>query len=213
MKSGGGAKAAAGGGGGVTVRRGSSNEARQLRIEMGEVQATLAQLEVENKQLKASIDQLENNINEMPLKEQELVKIKRDYANVKANYERLLAAREEAGFATSIATSQKGTQFKIVEPPYLPVLPAGPNRIIICGGGILAGLVLFLVIPLGLFFTNSAFKFRDELESELGINVLGIVPPMDTPRAAVLSRRASSASVVLSLLGFVAGSLAIVMVL
>lgn len=198
--------------GATTVRRGGSQqEARQLRIEMGEVQAQLNQLEVENKQLKQNIGQLERNIQEMPLKEQELVKIKRDYSLVKQNYERLLAAREEAGLQTSLASSQKGTQFKIVEPPSMPVIPSGPNRLLICAAGIIAGLIIFFIIPLGLFFTNSSFKFRDEMESELGVHVLGIVPPMDTPRAALLSRRASSASVVFSLLGFVAGSLAIVM--
>ena len=93
-----------------------------------------------------------------------------------------------------------------MEPPVLPVIPAGPNRILFFAAGLVVGVLVLVAVPLGLYFMNSSFKFRDELESELGLPVIGVLPTMDTPRAAALARRASSASVVASVLCLAAGA-------
>ncbi len=199
-----------GGGGGTAVGRGSSAEARTLRIEAGEIEAQMKAISEENTRLKKDIAELEANIKLMPAKQQELIKITRDYDNVKSNYERLLAAREDAGLQTSLVKSQKGSKFKLVEPPVLPVIPAGPNRLLFFAAGLICGILVLVAVPLGLFFMNSSFKFRDELESELGIPVIGVLPTMDTPRAAALARRASSTSVVASVLCLAAGAAIIV---
>lgn len=189
----------------------NTSEARSVRREIADIESELTSLNQENTHLKKSIEELEEDIKEMPIKEQELIKIRRDYDNTKANYERLSAAREEAVLQRDLVTSQKGTQFRIVDPPATPMMPAGPPRMIISGVGIALGLVVLLGLPLALYFTNSAFKFRDEVESELGINVIGIIPPMETPRALMQSRRALSASFVASVATFVAGCVLIFM--
>ena len=95
----------------------------------------------------------------------------------------------------------------------LPVIPAGPNRLLFFAGGLITGVLVLIAVPLGLFFMNSSFKFRDELENELGLPVIGVLPTMDTPRAAALARRASSTSVVASVLCLAAGAAIILWVL
>ncbi|MFN8392035.1 MAG: hypothetical protein U0136_17220 [Bdellovibrionota bacterium] len=184
----------------------ASADARNVRHEIADLEAELTSLNEENTHLKSSIDQLEKDIKEMPLKEQELIKINRDYNNVKANYEKLAAAREEAGLQRDLVSSQKGTQFKVVDPAAVPMVPAGPPRLIIAGGGLLLAALFFIGLPLGLYFTNGAFKYRDEIRQELGLEVIGIIPPMETPRAMMITRRAMSASLVASAVSFVAGS-------
>ncbi len=187
----------------------ASSEARGARREIADLNAELTSLNEENIHLKKSIEQLEKDIKEMPIKEQELIKIRRDYDNTKSNYERLSAAREDAVLQRDLVTSQKGTQFKIVDPPALPMLPAGPPRLIISAAAIGLGLALVLGLPLLFFATNSAFKFRDEVEAELGLSVMGIVPPMETPRAVMQGRKAVSASLAASVISFVAGTVLI----
>jgi len=179
-----------------------SPEARGVRREIADLESELTALNAENGQLKKTIEELEVDIKEMPIREQELVKIRRDYDNTKANYERLSTAREEAVLQRDLVNSQKGTQFRVVDPPAVPLLPAGPYRLVIAGGGLLAGLLVLFGLPMLLYFMNSGFKFRDEVETELGIPVIGIIPPMETPRATMQSRHAVSTSLVVSLISF-----------
>ena len=191
------------------IGRRVSGEARSVRRSIGDLEAELASLNQEDAHLKESIVQLEKDIKEMPIKEQELIKIRRDYDNTKSNYERLSAAREDAVLQRDLASSQKGTQFKIVDPAALPMVPAGPPRMMIAGGAFVAGLLLLIGLPMAIYFTNSSFKSRDEVESELGLSVIGIVPPMETPRALMQTKRAMSTALVASAVTFVAGSVLI----
>lgn len=190
---------------------GAGVEGRNIRREIGELEVQTQALRDENKSLKEQIDQLTADIKAMPIKEQELTKINRDYANVKANYERLLAAKEEASIQSSLVRSQKGSQFRIVDPPSRPAIPAGPPRLIVFGVGVAAALLVFLAIPAGLFFFNGGFKFHEEAEAELEIPVIGVVPPMDTPTAKILARRSSATTFVASVVSFFGGTLIILL--
>ncbi len=189
--------------------KGSTPESRAVRREIGEVEAQLLSLKEENVNLKRQINELESDIKLMPLKEQELIRIRRDYANVRANYENLSAAREQAAMQTNLVSSQKGTQFRIVEPPSLPSLPAGPPRLIIAAIGAIAGLCCFGAIPLLFFYLTGAYKFRDELEEELGIPVIGVIPPLETIRSRGVVRRAMTFSLITSATLFIMGSVGV----
>ena len=204
-------KATGGGKAGLSASGGS--EVRTIRREISELEVQTDALKRQNENIQAKIAKLEEDINAMPLKEQELISIRRDYVNVQKNYERLLAAREEAGLMSSIVRSQKGTQFKIVNPPSLPVIPAGPHRILIAIVGFIVALLLFLAIPISLHFLNDSFKFRDDLEKDLDVDVLGIIPPMKTPAARALERRANSTALLASVLAFFGGSVLIFVVI
>lgn len=200
-------KAGAKSGSGLSLS--SSPEVRQLRRELNELNVQTEALKTENEDLKKLTKRLEDDINEMPLKEREMVTIKRDYENVRASYQQLLAARDKAGFASTLVKTQQGTQFRVVDPASLPVIPSGPRRWIIAGVGLVVSLVLFLIIPIGLHYLNDSFKYRDEVEKEMGLEVLGIIPPMSTPTAKALSRRANSTSLIASVVAFFGGSLLI----
>ena len=183
------------------------------RREMREVDVQISSLKEENERLKKNIEKLQKDIEEMPLKEQELAKIKRDYANVKANYERLLAAREDAGLQSSLIRSQKGTQFRIVEPAEMPIGPAGPPRLLIAAAGIVAAILLAFVLPIGLYFISRAYHFKEEAAEDLGIRVLGVIPPMVTPESVIKGRRQTMLSAAVSVCVVLAAGAAMVFVL
>ncbi len=183
---------------------------RSIRSQITDVDAQLAALQKENAGLKRSIEELQKDIQAMPLKEQELLKIKRDYTNVKANYERLLAAKEDASLQNSLMQSQKASQFKIIEPAELPAFAAGPNRKLFLVSGIAVSVVLFVALLTLLYFLNGSFKDRDEMESETGLTVLGLIPPMATPETVAYEKRLTSVSVFASALSLASGSLLIV---
>ncbi|MCB0344617.1 MAG: hypothetical protein KDD66_05855 [Bdellovibrionales bacterium] len=204
------AQLGSGSSGGKSAPAASSPVVRSIRSQINEVDAQLAALQKENASLKKSIEVLQVDIQAMPLKEQELLKIKRDYTNVKANYERLLAAKEDASLQNSLMQSQKASQFKIIEPAELPAFPAGPNRKLFMTAGIAVSGILFVSLLMLLFFLNGAYKDRDEMESETGLPVLGLIPPMTTPETVAYQKRLTSVSVFASALSLASGSLLIV---
>jgi polysaccharide chain length determinant protein (PEP-CTERM system associated) len=184
----------------------------RLRRELSEIGIKINGLGQENERLKGTVAKLRGDIEKMPLKEQELLKIKRDYANVKSNYERLLAAREEAGLQASLIKSQKATQFRVIQPPELPILPAGPDRMLILVTGMAISIVVFFLIPIALFFVNSSYRFRDELEDDLDVPVIGIIPSMDSSYTVQTNMRQLGISMGLSLIVLIAGCAVIVFV-
>ncbi len=175
------------GGRGISSQRMES--VRSLKRTINDLDVQLTSLREQNDHLTELIDKLQLNIEAMPLKEQELLKIKRDYANVKANYERLLMAKEEAELKSSLVKSQKDTQFRIVEPAELPPAPSGPNRPLLSFASLGAGAVMFLLM-LGLcFILSPTFKSRDDIEDEFGLPVIGVIPPMPSTSSGVAVKR------------------------
>jgi len=168
---------------------GESVAARSVRRELEETGLKILSLEKENSRLRVEIEKLEQNIKVMPIREQELLKIKRDYENIQSNYSKLLSAKEDASLQSNLVKSQKATQFRIVEPAETPVEPAGPNRILIIAAGILAALAIFSLVPMVMYILNGSFKFRSDIEEELGLEVIGVIPPMITPRQVIENRK------------------------
>ena len=91
-------------------------------------------LEIDNllkdeKQLRASLTQYQNRWNLTPVREQQLTSLNRDYELVKKDYEDLANKEQQSQLATSLEKNQGGRQFRLVDPPSLPVLASSPNRL------------------------------------------------------------------------------------
>ena len=184
----------------------SSPVYRSLKRQLGDVDVQLASLREENERLKATTSKLQKNIQEMPLKEQELIKIKRDYANVQDNYERLLAARDEAALQSDLIRTQRGTQFRVVERAEKPQFPSGPNRVLLFTGSMGIALIFLLAVPILFFLLNSSFKTTDDIEQETSLDVLAVIPPMSTGESTLTRRRLYATSALASIVALVGGS-------
>lgn len=110
---------------------------------------------------------------------------------------------------TNLVSSQKGAQFRIVEPPAMPVIPAGPPRLMIIMAGAAVAMACFLAVPILMFSLTGAYKFRDEIEDELNIPVIGVIPPLSTQRSAGANRRAIAFSLLTSVALFVMGTIGV----
>ncbi len=182
-----------------------------VKRQLNEVDIQIANYQQENERLKKQIEVLNADIQSMPVKEQELLKIKRDYANLKDTYQKLMGERDSAGLQASMIRSQKATQLRVVEPPEKPTEPAGPPRALIGIGGFVFALLLLVTIPIGLYFLNGSFRSKEEVEETLGVKVLGVIPPMITPEALGATRRIQWLSGAASAVSFLALSAVIVM--
>ena len=72
----------------------------------------------------------------------------RDYGVLKKNYQELVSRREAAQIADNADTKTEKIQFRIVDPPQLPLYPVEPNRPMLVSVVLLFGMGAGLAAPL-----------------------------------------------------------------
>ena len=100
--------------------------------------------------------------------------LRQQYQDVSAN---LLKAQGGA----RIAQEQKGERLSVVEPPVVPDKPVSPNRPLLIGGGITAGLALGFVLALATEVLLKPIRGVAAIEA-LGLRPLGVVPTLKADR-------------------------------
>lgn len=124
---------------------------QELKVTLGKVEADVAALTVRVKERAALVNKLQKLIDTIPQVEAELKKMNRDYNIIKDNYEEMVRRRERAKITYEAEKSTDDVQFKIIDPPRVPLLPVGPNRLLFLtavlglGAGAGVGLALLLI--------------------------------------------------------------------
>jgi len=98
----------------------------------------------------------------------------RDYSILKRNYQELVARREATAIANAADTKTEKIQFRIVDPPQVPILPAAPNRPMLVSMVLLFGIGGGLAVPLALTQIDRSFATIGQLRN-LGLPILGSV--------------------------------------
>jgi polysaccharide biosynthesis transport protein len=87
-------------------------------------------------------------------------------------YDGLLQRYKEIGVAGGVGTNN----ISVVDPAAVPLLPRSPNLPLNLGLALLFGLFLGTSLALLLDYLDDSFKSPDDVERELGIPVVGIIP-------------------------------------
>ncbi len=87
-------------------------------------------------------------------------------------YDGLLQRYKEIGVAGGVGTNN----ISIVDKATVPGFPRSPNLPLNIVLGLVAGLLLGCLIALGLDYLDDSFKAPEDIERELGLSVIGIVP-------------------------------------
>lgn len=150
----------------------------QLKMIDREVQ----KLNQEKRQTSNQIETYRRRIEDGPKIEQMFVDLRRDYEEASENYQSLLEKKMQAQLAENLERTQKGEQFKVLEPANLPHAPFKPNipKVLILG---LAGA---LMSGVGLAFLrenlDQTYRSSKELEDVLKIPVLVSIPVITTTK-------------------------------
>ncbi|MGH8608567.1 MAG: XrtA system polysaccharide chain length determinant [Gammaproteobacteria bacterium] len=136
----------------------------------GELAAASARVQEYTRRL----DELNKRVDTIPKVELELAGLNRDYEINKRRYEALVERRETA-VVTEKADRAEETQFDIVDPPRIPLLPTGPNRPLLTSAVLLVGIGAGIGLALLMALAKPTVYSRKMLKSLTDLPVLGSV--------------------------------------
>jgi uncharacterized protein involved in exopolysaccharide biosynthesis len=151
--------------------------------------------------MQSKVYEYQGRLNRAPVMEQQFADITRDYEQSKANYDSLLAKRNQSEMATNLERTQQGEHFRMLDPPNLPIKPFKPKRLQICGLGLIVGLFFGGAAAFGREKLSGKVYTEREFKKVLPFDVIAEIPPIETPAEQVLHRRscwaAAAAAVVI----------------
>ncbi len=168
--------------------------------------AEIANRQNEIKDLHGKIGEYQGRLNHAPVMEQQYTDLTRDYEQSKANYDSLLAKKNQSEMATDLEKTQQGEHFRMLDPPNLPIRPDKPNRLQMCGLGLLAGLILGALSAFGFEIIGDRVHTEREIKKLVPFEVLAEIPTLETPAEHSAARRsawragAAAAAIVLCIL-------------
>ncbi len=117
------------GGGFVSAPVSVANPAYQtLKSAYGEADAMVAALNTRVAEFQKRLIELEANVDTLPDIEAKVSSLNRDYRVNKNEFEELLKRRESADISEG-ANNVDELQLKVIDPPRVPLVPTGPNRL------------------------------------------------------------------------------------
>lgn len=144
----------------------------QLTVRLVDTNSQISSLGRQLQDLEAQSERLEEMARDAPEVQAQFANLDRDYNVIRRNYEELLSRREALNIAEAARTGTDRVTLEVVDPPTMPTGPAGPKRLLLAAGVLLAalgagGALLFFQAQLD----TSFFTLR-ELRG-IGLPVLG----------------------------------------
>ena len=152
----------------------------QIQGQLQSNQVEIANREHSIEGLKAQLNVYQGRLNQEPVREQQLTDLTRGYEQSKANYDELLKKKNGSEMATSMELRQQGEHFRILDPPSLPMKPSFPNRLKLCGIGLVVGVLLGAAVSAGAEVIDDRLFSEKELKEMVPVIVLSEIPNLAT---------------------------------
>jgi|HubBroStandDraft_4_1064222.scaffolds.fasta_scaffold07359_3 succinoglycan biosynthesis transport protein ExoP len=158
----------------------------------GELTANELQIKNEKAKIRKLEEQTEiyqSRINSIPAREQQAAAVTRDYDQSRSYYEALLGKKLQSEMATNLETRRQGEQFRMIDPPSLPLRPYWPNRLVCSLVGLAIGLALGVGITLLLDFVTPRLNEENELAEFIGSGYTLAIPVFATAQEVAQGRK------------------------
>jgi polysaccharide chain length determinant protein (PEP-CTERM system associated) len=99
-----------------------------IRVRLIEAEGQVASLERQVRDEEAQVERLESLARSSPQLQAQFQNLDRDYNVLRRSYEELLERRESVQIAGAARTGADRVRLEVVDPPFVPPTPAGPNR-------------------------------------------------------------------------------------
>jgi polysaccharide chain length determinant protein (PEP-CTERM system associated) len=177
---------------------------REMQAEIESLDRQIAFKEAEEVRGRQQVGEYQARLEAVPGIESKWVSLTRDYDTLQATYRELLSKSENSKMAASLEQRQIGEQFRILDPPRVPLKPQSPNRVRINVLGTLAGLGLGLLLLALMEYRDSTMRSEADVLGAIKLPVLALVPFVTTDadhRRRRRTRLLLSVAVVVALVG------------
>lgn len=158
-----------------------SLEVQKLSVEIG----ALRSMEKSQRRIIAAKQQL---LRSLPAARSRLGEMEQDLNSQKNLYGQLMAKYSQTEVAKQMGVQDKSTTFRVIDPAILPTTPMDQQR----SKKLLIGIIFSLVASMGLLVLrdhlDTSVRSADALKS-LGVQVLAVVPSIETPAEIQAVRR------------------------
>lgn len=147
-----------------------------MRAMQAEKQAAAAALAARKGQIEADLRRLRELQITQPGIAAEQARLSRDYEVLKAQYDKLIADREDVRLRGTVAGRADAIEFRVIQPPTLSRIPASPNRPLLLFGVLIAGVGAGLGAAFAMAQVKTSYPTADRLAAATGLPVLGAIP-------------------------------------
>jgi polysaccharide chain length determinant protein (PEP-CTERM system associated) len=152
---------------------------------MGQLEANALEVEglsKDEQRLKATLGEYEGRLSRIPEKEQQLAAMEREYNLLAQDYTDLKGKLQQSELSADVARQQEGQQFRLIDPPTLPLAPSSPKRLKISIGGLAAGILLGFALAFLRDKIDTSFRSEKEIAAAFPTPIVVGVPFLLTPR-------------------------------
>jgi len=153
----------------------------QVKLKLVDIEATITSLERKIATVDDEARKFESLAATAPNVEAELATLNRDYGVLHKNYDELVARRESAKMADAVETTGDKIQFKIVDPPEVPIAPSGPPRLLLMSAVLFCALGAGIVVAFLMAQLDDTFFTLENLRESVTLPVLGSISRILTP--------------------------------
>lgn len=148
---------------------------QQMNVALSVAEARVASLRARVDEYSARMGRMRSESTAAPEVEAQLAQLNRDYEVNRANYQKLVERREAAKLSGDLSSATDMLTFRVIDPPTVPLAPAGPNRPRLFSLVFVGALVAGLVVALLMSQVRPTFLSQAALREVTGVPILGSI--------------------------------------
>lgn len=162
---------------------------QQMNVALSVAEARVASLKARVDEYNSRLSRMHSQSTTAPEVEAQLAQLNRDYLVNQANYQKLVERRESAKLSGDLSSATDMLTFRVIDPPTVPLTPAGPNRPRLFSLVFACALVAGLVVALLMSQVRPTFLSQASLREVTGVPILGTIGMNWTNEQKIKRRR------------------------
>lgn len=154
---------------------------QQIKLQLVDSEASMAMIKSRVRRKEAVVRSLQQRADQVPGIAAKYTKLTRDYGIIKKNYDALLARRESARMSTDRNRNSDSVQFRIIDPPTVPLVPSGPPRALFLSVVLVAAIGAGIAFAFVLSTLYKTFFSAERLKATFNLPVLGSLSMANLP--------------------------------
>jgi polysaccharide chain length determinant protein (PEP-CTERM system associated) len=154
----------------------------ELNVLLGQAQAEISALRARLSEYQKRREEMNEVIQTLPTIEAQLASLNRDYEVTRELYQNLVMRRESSQLTYKAEQTGEDLQFRILEPPLVPVSPASPNRILLETVVLIASIAIGIGLAIVYEQIRPTFYTKRQLNNLVDLPVVGFVSMYMTDR-------------------------------